>query len=89
MAGLPHRDALEQRVERTATSQSWLLAVLVVAYVWLVVGAPIDSVQGPIQKILYIHPPLAYGAYLGRRPAGLRTRWISFKTRRTSCRLFK
>ena len=29
------------------------------------IQAPIDSVQGVIQKILYVHPPLAYGAYLG------------------------
>jgi heme exporter protein C len=42
-----------------------LLALLVVAYAWLVVSAPTDSVQGVIQKILYVHPPLAYGAYLG------------------------
>jgi heme exporter protein C len=38
---------------------------LVVVYAWTVAAAPIDSVQGVIQKILYVHPPLAYGAYLG------------------------
>ncbi len=27
--------------------------------------APADAIQGVIQKILYIHPPLAFGAYLG------------------------
>ena len=42
-----------------------LLGVLCLAYVWTVANAPIDSVQGVIQKILYVHPPLAYGAYLG------------------------
>ena len=31
----------------------------------LVARAPIDGMQGVIQKILYVHPPLAYGAYLG------------------------
>jgi heme exporter protein C len=41
------------------------LALLLVAYVYTVVAAPVDSVQGVIQKILYVHPPLAYGAYLG------------------------
>jgi heme exporter protein C len=41
------------------------LGVLLVAYLWTIVDAPIDSVQGVIQKILYVHPPLAYGAYLG------------------------
>lgn len=42
-----------------------LLAVLTVVYAVVVIRAPIDSVQGVIQKILYVHPPLAYGAYLG------------------------
>jgi heme exporter protein C len=42
-----------------------LLALLVVTYAWVVLRAPLDSVQGVIQKILYVHPPLAYGAYLG------------------------
>ena len=42
-----------------------VLAVLLVVYAWAVTNAPIDSVQGVIQKILYVHPPLAYGAYLG------------------------
>ena len=41
------------------------LAVLLVVYTWAVVTAPLDSVQGVIQKILYVHPPLAYGTYLG------------------------
>ena len=42
-----------------------VLVVLLAIYGWTVVQAPIDSVQGVIQKILYVHPPLAYGAYLG------------------------
>ena len=42
-----------------------MLAVLSAVYAWAVVTAPIDSAQGVIQKILYVHPPLAYGAYLG------------------------
>ena len=40
-------------------------ALLLVVWAWMVVQAPIDRVQGVIQKILYVHPPLAYGAYLG------------------------
>ncbi len=54
--------------DRTAKVRRWLtgpLIVFVAAYAWTVVNAPIDSVQGIIQKILYVHPPLAYGAYLG------------------------
>ncbi len=43
----------------------WLVLVLVPIYAWCVVAAPIDAVQGVMQKILYVHPPLAYGAYLG------------------------
>ena len=31
-------------------------------FVW---RAPIDSMQGPIQKILYVHVPCVLGAYLG------------------------
>jgi heme exporter protein C len=41
------------------------LALLSAVYAWTVWSAPIDSTQGVIQKILYVHPPLAYGAYLG------------------------
>ena len=43
----------------------WILAVLVPIYAWTVYSAPLDGVQGVMQKILYVHPPLAYGAYLG------------------------
>jgi heme exporter protein C len=43
----------------------FLSGVLLTAYAVSVAIAPIDSVQGVIQKILYVHPPLAYGAYLG------------------------
>ena len=41
------------------------LVPLLGLYVYTVAAAPIDEVQGVIQKILYVHPPLAYGAYLG------------------------
>lgn len=50
---------------RARTVCGGLLGILLVAYAWTVATAPIDSVQGVIQKILYVHPPLAYGAYLG------------------------
>jgi len=43
----------------------WVLLGLIPIYAWSVIQAPIDSVQGVMQKILYVHPPLAYGAYLG------------------------
>ncbi|UCE84995.1 MAG: cytochrome c biogenesis protein CcsA [Deltaproteobacteria bacterium] len=41
------------------------LVVATGIYLTLVWQAPIDSVQGIVQKILYVHPPLAFGAYLG------------------------
>lgn len=56
-------------VERTA--QAWIrpgfTLALVLCAAWLVAvwRAPIDSAQGIVQKILYVHPPLAFGAYLG------------------------
>jgi heme exporter protein C len=48
-----------------ARGLGWVLAGLLPVYAWVVYQAPIDSVQGIMQKILYVHPPLAYGAYLG------------------------
>jgi heme exporter protein C len=56
---------LEQRISRARGPLGIGLLVLTAAYAWTVVSAPIDSVQGVIQKILYVHPPQAYGAYLG------------------------
>ncbi len=41
------------------------LAALLLLYAFLVIGAPIDSMQGVIQKILYVHVPCAFAAYLG------------------------
>ena len=72
-AASPGRDfsRLEQRVPRLRKPLGVALAALVVGYLWLVAAAPIDSEQGIIQKILYVHPPLAYGAYLGFALAAL------------------
>ncbi len=56
-------------VERVAAA--WIrpgaVLTLVLGVAWLVAAwrAPIDSTQGIVQKILYVHPPLAFGAYLG------------------------
>jgi heme exporter protein C len=41
------------------------LGVCAIIYVFLVVKAPVDSDQGVIQKILYLHAPCAMAAYLG------------------------
>jgi len=59
------RSNLELGVARLRGWLGFPLALLLAVYAWTVVQAPIDSVQGLIQKILYVHPPLAYGAYLG------------------------
>ena len=46
-----------------ATSAGLALTAALWAYfVW---RAPIDAMQGPIQKILYVHVPCVVGAYLG------------------------
>ena len=42
----------------------WVWYFLLVLFAYSVWVAPIDRVQGIIQKILYVHPPLAFGAYL-------------------------
>jgi len=63
--GTNQDSALERRVDRGLRWLGGALLGLCVIYAWQVATAPIDSVQGVIQKILYVHPPLAYGAYLG------------------------
>ena len=52
-------------IGRSQRVLGWILLLLTPAFAWVVVGAPTDAVQGTMQKILYVHPPLAYGAYLG------------------------
>ena len=41
------------------------LGVCAIVFGYLVVSAPVDSEQGVIQKILYLHAPSAMAAYLG------------------------
>jgi heme exporter protein C len=53
------------RLARWRRGVGLVTGLLLIVYVWLVIDAPVDRVQGVIQKILYLHPPLAYGAYLG------------------------
>ena len=62
---MSHSSAALDRVARVRRPLGALLALLVLVWAWFVISAPIDSTQGVIQKILYVHPPLAYGAYLG------------------------
>ncbi len=53
------------RIALTLRVLGWITLALLPVYAWVVIDSPIDSVQGMMQKILYVHPPLAYGAYLG------------------------
>jgi heme exporter protein C len=48
-----------------------VLAGLAAVTAWLVVTAPLDSVQGVIQKILYVHVPCAFAAYAGFLTTGV------------------
>ncbi len=57
--------ALLARLVRWRRPLGVALGLLALVYAWAVWSAPLDHVQGVIQKILYVHPPLAYGAYLG------------------------
>lgn len=58
---LPQNDALRRAL---GISGAALLALLPL-WLWFIWRAPADVQQGIIQKILYVHPPLAFGAYLG------------------------
>ena len=42
-----------------------VLAAVAALWAVAVAGAPVDAMQGAIQKILYVHVPAALGAYLG------------------------
>ena len=53
------------RLEPALRVLGWLVVALLPIWGWTVAQAPLDSIQGVMQKILYVHPPLAYGAYLG------------------------
>lgn len=54
-----------ERIDFSLRLLGWIVLGLLPVYAWTVIQAPTDSVQGIMQKILYVHPPLAYGAYLG------------------------
>ena len=42
-----------------------VLAALTLVWAGLVWNAPLDATQGVVQKILYVHVPAAFSAYLG------------------------
>jgi len=48
-----------------------LLALATLVWAGLVLSAPIDGVQGVIQKILYVHVPCAFASYAGFAVTGV------------------
>jgi len=48
-----------------------LLAASFAVWAWLVLAAPVDSIQGVIQKILYVHVPCAFASYAGFAVTGI------------------
>lgn len=57
--------ALARRLDRWRRPLGVALAISAAAWAALVVTAPVDDMQGPIQKILYLHVPAAFAAYAG------------------------
>jgi heme exporter protein C len=57
--------ALPSAHPRSLRVSGSLLAVACVLYAVVVGGAPVDAMQGVIQKILYVHVPCAISAYAG------------------------
>lgn len=57
--------ALQRPPRALLRASGALLALLALAWMAAVWGAPIDSVQGVIQKVLYVHVPCAFAAYAG------------------------
>jgi len=52
-------------INRALTITGAVLAVSIAVWAYLVYSAPLDSVQGLIQKILYVHVPCWFAAYAG------------------------
>ncbi len=57
--------SLDRRAERWRRPLGLALAVATAAWGLLVATAPVDAMQGEIQKILYLHVPAAFAAYAG------------------------
>jgi heme exporter protein C len=57
--------AIDAAARRARAPSGALALLLAAAWLLAVARAPEDAAQGVIQKILYVHPPLAFAAYLG------------------------
>lgn len=51
-----------QKWKRATGVALWVLAV---GWGWAVLTAPLDALQGDFARIVFVHPPLAFAAYLG------------------------
>lgn len=52
-------------MDRWKRATAAALAVAGVAWGWAVWHAPVDALQGDFARIVFVHPPLAFAAYLG------------------------
>ncbi len=55
----------ETPAPRALLGSAALLGLLAAGWAASVIAAPLDSVQGVVQKILYVHVPCAFAAYAG------------------------
>jgi heme exporter protein C len=62
---MPGPAAMYGWTRRSLRPSGWLLAALAALWLASVARAPLDSMQGVIQKILYVHVPCAFAAYAG------------------------
>ena len=65
MSSTSEHRALPPARSKAVVASGALLAALALAYAALVTRAPVDAVQGIVQKILYVHVPCAFAAYVG------------------------
>lgn len=62
---MPPFPSESSRIRRSLLPSGLALGALAILWLVLVVRAPVDGMQGVIQKILYVHPACAFAAYLG------------------------
>jgi heme exporter protein C len=62
---MPTNPAATSWIRRSLLPSGLALAVLAIVWGVLVAGAPLDGMQGVIQKVLYVHVPCAFSAYAG------------------------
>ena len=55
----------ERRRSRQIRASGAAVAATAALWAFAVVVAPVDAMQGAIQKILYVHVPCAFSAYAG------------------------